>query len=65
MWPEMIDPMLPEPGERPLRERECATRVLFVCSQNRLRSPTAERIFAGREGLEAASAGISPDAQSQ
>jgi predicted protein tyrosine phosphatase len=38
------------------------TRVLFVCSQNRLRSPTAARIFADHEGLEVASAGVSPDA---
>jgi predicted protein tyrosine phosphatase len=39
-----------------------ATRVLFICSQNRLRSPTAERIFSARAGLEVASAGIAPDA---
>ncbi len=32
--------------------------VLFVCSWNRLRSPTAEAVFAGRVGLEVASAGI-------
>jgi predicted protein tyrosine phosphatase len=37
-------------------------RVLFVCTQNRLRSPTAQRIFSGRPGLEVASAGIAPDA---
>lgn len=36
--------------------------VLFVCSRNRLRSPTAEAVFAGAEGLEVASAGTSPDA---
>jgi predicted protein tyrosine phosphatase len=34
------------------------TRVLFVCSQNRLRSPTAEQIFADRAGFEVASAGL-------
>src|SRR3954471_24252434 len=33
------------------------TRVLFVCSQNKLRSPTAEQVFSNREGFEAASAG--------
>ena len=33
-------------------------RALFICSQNRLRSPTAEQIFAGRAGLEMASAGL-------
>lgn len=32
-------------------------RILFVCSQNRLRSPTAEQVFADRPGLETASAG--------
>lgn len=37
--------------------------VLFVCSRNRLRSPTAEAVFAGREGLEVASAGTAPDAE--
>lgn len=38
-------------------------RVLFVCSQNRLRSPTAEQVFAGRDGLEVASAGLNHDAE--
>ena len=36
--------------------------VLFLCSQNRLRSPTAERIFGGREGLDVRSAGLDTDA---
>ena len=35
------------------------TRVLFICSQNRLRSPTAEQVFASWEGIEVASAGLS------
>ena len=30
--------------------------VLFVCSQNKLRSPTAEQIFAEWPGIEVASA---------
>ncbi len=38
-------------------------RVLFLCSRNRLRSPTAEQVFAGRQDLEVASAGLSPDAE--
>lgn len=38
-------------------------RVLFVCSRNRLRSPTAERIFADRQGVEVTSAGLAPDAE--
>lgn len=33
------------------------TRVLFVCSQNKLRSPTAEQVFSNRPGFEVASAG--------
>ncbi|WP_214196633.1 low molecular weight protein tyrosine phosphatase family protein [Novosphingobium profundi] len=38
-------------------------RFLFVCSQNRLRSPTAEQVFAGRRGIEVASAGTNHDAE--
>ena len=38
-------------------------RVLFVCSQNRLRSPTAEQVFSGRPGFEVASAGLNPEAE--
>lgn len=37
-------------------------RLLFICSRNRLRSPTAERLFADRAGVETDSAGLSPDA---
>jgi len=37
-------------------------RVLFVCSQNRLRSPMAEAVFAAYEGLETLSAGTAADA---
>lgn len=33
-----------------------------MCSQNRLRSPTAEQIFAGHEGIEVSSAGTNNDA---
>ena len=36
--------------------------TLFICSQNRLRSPTAEQVFASWPGVETASAGISRDA---
>ncbi|MFD1332395.1 low molecular weight protein tyrosine phosphatase family protein [Methylopila musalis] len=38
-------------------------RVLFVCSRNRLRSPTAERVFGARRDLDVASAGLAPDAE--
>jgi predicted protein tyrosine phosphatase len=37
-------------------------RVLFVCSQNRFRSPTAEQIFASWPGIEVDSAGLAADA---
>jgi predicted protein tyrosine phosphatase len=36
---------------------------LFVCSQNRLRSPTAEQIFADLPGIEVSSAGTNNDAE--
>jgi predicted protein tyrosine phosphatase len=32
--------------------------VLFVCSRNQLRSPTAEQVFSGRLGIEVMSAGL-------
>ena len=37
--------------------------VLFVCSQNRLRSPTAEQVFASSNGVSTASAGTNNDAE--
>ena len=37
--------------------------VLFVCSQNRLRSPTAEQVFSRREDLEVDSAGTNHGAE--
>lgn len=37
-------------------------RVLFLCSRNRLRSPTAEQVFGSWPGIEAESAGLSRDA---
>jgi predicted protein tyrosine phosphatase len=37
--------------------------VLFVCSQNRLRSPTAEQVFSRRQDLEVDSAGTIHDAE--
>ena len=38
-------------------------KILFVCSQNRLRSPTAEQVFALRPDLEVDSAGTNNDAE--
>jgi predicted protein tyrosine phosphatase len=37
-------------------------RVLFICSRNRRRSPTAERTLAAWDGMEADSAGTAVDA---
>jgi predicted protein tyrosine phosphatase len=39
------------------------TNVLFICSANRLRSPTAEQVFADWPGVETASAGLNHDAE--
>ncbi|WP_313524765.1 low molecular weight protein tyrosine phosphatase family protein [Shinella sp.] len=36
--------------------------VLFICSQNKLRSPTAEQVFANWPGIETSSAGTNNDA---
>jgi predicted protein tyrosine phosphatase len=41
--------------------RPSMQRLLFVCSRNRLRSPTAEAIFAAPD-VETDSAGLAPDA---
>ena len=37
--------------------------ILFICSQNRLRSPTAEQVFADYPGIEVSSAGTNHDAE--
>ncbi len=37
--------------------------VLFLCSRNRLRSPTAEAVFAGHPAVEVDSAGLNHDAE--
>lgn len=37
-------------------------RILFVCTANKLRSPTAEDVFRDLPGIETISAGTSPDA---
>jgi predicted protein tyrosine phosphatase len=38
---------------------------LFVCSRNRLRSPTAEAVFSGHANLEVMSAGTDADADNR
>jgi predicted protein tyrosine phosphatase len=37
--------------------------VLFVCSRNQWRSPTAEKVFARYPGISVRSAGTSPNAR--
>ena len=36
--------------------------LLFICSKNRLRSPTAEEVFSNIDGFEAVGCGISKEA---
>lgn len=38
-------------------------KILFLCSKNRLRSPTAEAVFGDVEGWDVYSAGISNEAE--
>ena len=40
-----------------------AIKLLFVCSRNRWRSPTAERLFDGVQGYQARSGGTEPAAR--
>lgn len=42
---------------------EDALHLLFVCSRNKLRSPTAEAVFAEYHGVESASAGLNKDSE--
>lgn len=37
--------------------------ILFICSQNKLRSPTAETIFSDIGGFDVRSAGLNNDAE--
>jgi predicted protein tyrosine phosphatase len=38
-------------------------KLLFVCSENRLRSPTAEAVFSKYDGIEAIGCGTNSDAE--
>ena len=46
-----------------MKVQKLLKNVLFVCSQNRLRSPTAEQIFADHPGIAVSSAGTNTDAE--
>lgn len=45
-----------------MMQRHGYLAVLFVCGKNRLRSPTAEHVFADWPGVETLSAGVNHDA---
>jgi protein-tyrosine-phosphatase len=47
------------------RDTGAVINLLFLCSRNRLRSPTAEQVFARHPGVETASAGLAPDAEEE
>jgi len=50
-------------GNRHAREIAVPVRrVLFICSRNQWRSPTAEKVFSAWQGLEVMSAGLDPSA---
>ena len=49
---------LPQAGELKRQASHHMHRALFVCGQNRLRSPTAEQTFSNLPGIECASAGV-------
>lgn len=38
------------------------TKILFICGQNKWRSPTAEQLYADTPGLDVSSAGLNKDA---
>lgn len=40
-------------------------KILFICSQNKLRSPTAETVFSEYDGLEVRSAGLNNNAETK
>jgi predicted protein tyrosine phosphatase len=51
------------PGRRAeLFDKEMNRRLLFICSRNRWRSPTAETVYADHPGVEVDSAGLNHDA---
>ena len=45
------------------RKDNLVKNILFVCSQNKLRSPTAEQVFGSWPDIEVSSAGTNKDAE--
>ena len=50
-------------SNRDITNKMLLMKLLFVCSRNRLRSPTAEAVFADYQGLEVDSAGLDREAE--
>jgi predicted protein tyrosine phosphatase len=50
---------------KPVGKTNLMTNVLFVCSANQLRGPTAEQVFSTWPGVETDSAGLSHGATTQ
>ncbi len=48
---------------RPSLEQSAPTKILFICSRNKIRSLTAERLFEAVPGYVARSAGTQPGAR--
>lgn len=46
-----------------MKKNENSMNLLFVCSENRLRSPTAEAVFSEYDGIDAIGAGTNSDAE--
>ena len=53
---------LAKPAQTPMLCYYAAMRILFVCTANKLRSPTAEDVFRDTPGIEAISAGTDSEA---
>lgn len=56
---------VPEPEEPCVKRKtpDHAEKLLFICSRNRIRSLTAEKVMAGMAGYEVRSAGTQPNAR--
>jgi len=59
-------------GQRSVRPLNCGVRrhyraepTFFVCSENRLRSPSAEAVFSSYENIEAIGAGTNANAPTE
>ncbi len=47
----------------PKPQSKVGMKLLFICSKNRWRSPTAEEVFSNYEGIESISAGTNSDSE--